>query len=149
MNRIDQQILFISGKGGVGKSTVAASLALRLSQSGKKVLLVELNEQSHFQILLEEPFTYSPVEWRPNLWVSCWNGEACLREYFKHYVRIETLVDLFFKNVVMRTFIQAAPLSERYPFWVKQPAELEASVQPLSTTSSLLMPLRQDTFVPS
>ena len=109
MNRIDQQILFISGKGGVGKSTVAASLALRLSQSGKKVLLVELNEQSHFQILLEEPFTYSPVEWRPNLWVSCWNGEACLREYFKHYVRIETLVDLFFKNVVMRTFIQAAP----------------------------------------
>ena len=40
-----QEIHFVTGKGGVGKSVFAAALALKKSQEGKKVLLVELGEQ--------------------------------------------------------------------------------------------------------
>ncbi|MCH2461242.1 MAG: AAA family ATPase, partial [Gemmatimonadetes bacterium] len=35
-----RSILFVGGKGGVGKSTTAASLAVHLADSGEKILLV-------------------------------------------------------------------------------------------------------------
>ncbi|MCM3664748.1 ArsA family ATPase [Mesobacillus subterraneus] len=40
MTLLDKKIYFIGGKGGVGKSTTSAAMALLLSKSGKKVLLV-------------------------------------------------------------------------------------------------------------
>jgi anion-transporting ArsA/GET3 family ATPase len=37
-----QRLLFVTGKGGVGKTTVAAALAQRMAQRGQRVLLVEM-----------------------------------------------------------------------------------------------------------
>ena len=43
MKRIGSKILVMSGKGGVGKSTVAASLAVTLARMGKKVGLLDVD----------------------------------------------------------------------------------------------------------
>ncbi|MBT3278530.1 MAG: P-loop NTPase [Phycisphaerales bacterium] len=43
MGRIGQKILVLSGKGGVGKSTVAANLAVALSKAGKRVGLLDVD----------------------------------------------------------------------------------------------------------
>jgi ATP-binding protein involved in chromosome partitioning len=43
MGRVGRKILVMSGKGGVGKSTVAAYLALLLSKTGKKVGLMDVD----------------------------------------------------------------------------------------------------------
>ena len=43
MERIGRKILVLSGKGGVGKSTVAANLAVALSMAGKKVGLLDVD----------------------------------------------------------------------------------------------------------
>jgi anion-transporting ArsA/GET3 family ATPase len=102
-------IHLISGKGGVGKSTVAAALAWRLSNDGRKTLLVELGERSYFRHVFQNDIGWSPVSITTHLSVARWEGEACLREYLHHLLKIEQVVKLFFDNKVMKALVQAAP----------------------------------------
>lgn len=46
---------FVTGKGGTGKSTVAAALALALAKGGRKVLLVEVEERQGIAQLFDVP----------------------------------------------------------------------------------------------
>lgn len=105
-------ITFVSGKGGVGKSVIAASLALSESQKGKKVLLVELGEKSFYEKffhLKSDSIQYSPTEIFPNLSISLWSYRSCLKEYVSFYIKSQKIYNLFFENAVMQKFIQAAP----------------------------------------
>ncbi len=105
-----QEIHFVTGKGGVGKSVVAAALALKLSRQGKNVLLVELGDQSFFKDFFElADVTFHPQQIKPNLSLALWTGESCLREYAQYLVKVESLAKLFFDNAVMRAFINIAP----------------------------------------
>lgn len=109
-----QEIHFVTGKGGVGKSVIAAGLALRKSREGKRVLLVELGDQSFFKDFFNEPeVEFNPRTLKKNLDVALWSGETSLREYAKYLIKVEALTKLFFENAVMRAFINVAPaLSE-------------------------------------
>lgn len=46
---------FVTGKGGTGKSTIAAALALALAAGGRKVLLVEVEERQGIAQLFDVP----------------------------------------------------------------------------------------------
>jgi ATP-binding protein involved in chromosome partitioning len=79
MERVGRKILVLSGKGGVGKSTVAANLAMSLAMAGKTVGLldVDLHGPSISHILglvgrrLETTDTgrIAPIRVHENLWV--------------------------------------------------------------------------------
>ncbi len=105
----DQKIVLVTGKGGVGKSTIATLIAKSLSSMGKTVILVELSEVSKLDKVLGIPIEYKPSPIAKNAWVSLFRGESCLREFITHYIRIETIVNLFFDNKVMKALIKAAP----------------------------------------
>lgn len=111
---MNQEIHFVTGKGGVGKSAIAAALALKLSRMGRRVLLVELGEQSFYRDFFElNQVLYSPQEIRQNLSLALWSGDSCLKEYALHLIKVESITKLFFNNPVMRAFINVAPaLSE-------------------------------------
>ncbi|MGE3974998.1 MAG: ArsA-related P-loop ATPase [Bdellovibrionales bacterium] len=105
-----KQILFVTGKGGVGKSTVAAALACRAAREGKKVLLVELGDYSFYEKFFHLPsLTYKPQILAPRWEIALWTGETCLREYVLHYLKIEKIYEMFFENRIMRTFVNVAP----------------------------------------
>ncbi len=58
----DARLHFVSGKGGTGKSTVAAALALALAAEGRKVLLVEVEGRQGIAQLFDVPPAAPPVE---------------------------------------------------------------------------------------
>lgn len=104
------EIHFVTGKGGVGKSTVAAALALKKAQSGLRTLLVEIGDQSFYKDYFRMPEVgFEPVKIQENLSVALWTGQNCLREYIIHLIKAETLYKLFFENAVMKAFVNVAP----------------------------------------
>lgn len=109
-----QKIIFVTGKGGVGKSAVAAAVALKSAQSGKRTLLVELGYQSFYQDYFSLPHVgYEAVPLKPHLDVALWSGPQCLKEYARHLLKVERLYKLFFENSVTKSLINVAPaLSE-------------------------------------
>lgn len=110
-----QKIHFFTGKGGVGKSTLAAAFAYELSQSltDSNILLTELSESSFYKDFFNLPLIqYQPTavpSIEKNLKISQWSPTGCLKEYALHLLKIESLYKLFFENPVSKSLIQVAP----------------------------------------
>ncbi|HXW31922.1 MAG TPA: ArsA family ATPase [Acidimicrobiales bacterium] len=86
---LDRRLLFVTGKGGVGKTTVACALALFAAEHGKKTLLCEIDAKGDVAAYLETGETsFAQREVLPQLFVMSMDTEASLREYLKLNLRI-------------------------------------------------------------
>jgi anion-transporting ArsA/GET3 family ATPase len=86
---LDRRLLFVTGKGGVGKSTVTAATALLAAEQGQKVLLVEVDAKGNLTNLFEHPpVGFDPRQVYPGVFAMQLNTEASLREYLKLNLRI-------------------------------------------------------------
>lgn len=65
---LDRDILFFGGKGGVGKTTVAAAFALVAAGEGRRTLLVSTDPAHSTGDILETPLAAEPRRVRGNLW---------------------------------------------------------------------------------
>jgi len=81
---IDRKMTFVSGKGGVGKSAVAAALALGAARRGLRVLIIGMVESigiaSH---LATEPLSYQPRRIRSGISALSVNRSEALDEYLR------------------------------------------------------------------
>ncbi len=86
---LDLKLVFVTGKGGVGKTTVATALALFASQRGKRVLICEVDAKGDVAGFYEAPPTnFNEREILPGLFAMTMDTEASLREYLKLQLRI-------------------------------------------------------------
>ncbi len=89
---LDRRLLFFTGKGGVGKSTVTAATALLAAERGKRVLLVEVDAKGNLTALFEHaPVGFDPVEVYPGVHAMQMRTEASLREYLKLNLKVPVL----------------------------------------------------------
>ncbi|MEQ8201103.1 MAG: arsenical pump-driving ATPase [Syntrophomonadaceae bacterium] len=75
--------LFFTGKGGVGKTSIACAVAVNLADRGQKVLLVSTDPASNLQDVFATELTGHgvPIAGVPNLIVANLNPEEAAREY--------------------------------------------------------------------
>jgi anion-transporting ArsA/GET3 family ATPase len=86
---LDRRLLFFTGKGGVGKSTVTAATALLAAEHGKRVLLVEVDAKNNLTALFEHaPVGFEPRQVHPGIYAMQMDTEASLREYLKVQARV-------------------------------------------------------------
>jgi arsenite-transporting ATPase len=80
--------LFFTGKGGVGKTSVACATAVRLADAGKRVLLVSTDPASNLDEVLGTPLTHHPtaVSSIPNLFAMNLDPEKSAAEYRERMV---------------------------------------------------------------
>ena len=78
------KILIVSGKGGVGKTTVAAALALVAARQGHKVCVAEVDRKGTLAKLLGGgELTYEPAELLPGIWGMNIIPDKALEEYLQ------------------------------------------------------------------
>ena len=78
---LKRKLWIVTGKGGVGKTTIAAALGLMASKMGLKTLLVETHGLSHLGDLLKVGAVgYEPTEINTNLHLSQITPEKAFEE---------------------------------------------------------------------
>ena len=86
---LDRRLLFVTGKGGVGKTSVAAALADLAARSGKTTLVCEMDAKGSLAAAFDLPaLQFEPTQVRPGLRAMSMHTEDALREYLRLFVRI-------------------------------------------------------------
>ncbi|WP_116999170.1 ArsA family ATPase [Desertimonas flava] len=89
MHLLDRQLLFVTGKGGVGKTSVAAALAHLAARSGKRTLVCEMDAKGALAATLDAgELQFEPRRLDDDLYGMAMNTEDALREYLKLFVRL-------------------------------------------------------------
>ncbi|MFL6204833.1 MAG: ArsA family ATPase [Acidimicrobiales bacterium] len=99
---LDRKLLFVTGKGGVGKTTIAASLALLGSQQGKRTLVGEVDAKGNLADFFEiGPTSFREREVAPGLFAMSMDTEESLKEYLSLQLKVPLVARL---GPLARTF---------------------------------------------
>ena len=89
---LGRRLLFFTGKGGVGKSTVTAATALLAADRGQRVLVVEADAKGAIPGHFEQPTVgFQPREVYPGVCAMEMRTEDSLKEYLKLNLRVPVL----------------------------------------------------------
>jgi anion-transporting ArsA/GET3 family ATPase len=112
---LDRRLILVVGKGGVGRSTVAAAIAGARAAQGKRTLLYETNANDRFGDYFGKPQVgTTPVELAPNLWAVNVTAASALAEYGLMVLRFKTVYEMVFENRVTKAFLRAIPGLDDY-----------------------------------
>ena len=106
-----RRLHFVTGKGGVGKSTVAAALALAAARRGARVLAIELGEiGGTCRILGAAPARPGEIARAAGgTHVAYFDGAAALAEYLTRRLRLGRLMQSVIDHPLYAAFVGAAP----------------------------------------
>ena len=110
-----KRLILVLGKGGVGRTTIAAALAQRLAARGRDTLLYQANAKETLSRLFDgRPVNEHITRIGSHLFAVNTNPNAALHEYALMVLRFETLYRVVFENKVARALLRAIPGLDDY-----------------------------------
>ena len=107
---LEKRLLFVAGKGGVGRTTVAASLGLLAARRGKRTIVVEVAGQERVSHAFRHAGAgYEETELAPNLYGISIDPDKSLEEFLVDQVGSKRLAGLLFHNRIFEYFAAATP----------------------------------------
>lgn len=107
---LSRRLVFVTGKGGVGKSAVAAALAKVAASQGKRVLVCEMDDKGSLAAYLGRgDLAFAPTEVSPNVFAMAMNTEDSLREYIRLFLRVPVIGSLTPLSRIFDFVANAAP----------------------------------------
>jgi anion-transporting ArsA/GET3 family ATPase len=111
MSVLERDLLYVTGKGGVGKTTVALALALVAARQGMRVILCEVGGQARAQALFgydgARPGHEAALE--DGLWATSIDPALALEEWAARQIGSRRLVHVLTGSSVFSGFVNAAP----------------------------------------
>lgn len=112
---LDRRLILVTGKGGVGRSTVAAAIAAATARRGRRTLLYEANANDRFGSFFgRAPVGTAIVRLADNLHAINTNPAAALEEYGLMVLRFKRVYQMVFENRVTKYFLRAIPGLDDY-----------------------------------
>ncbi len=109
MNALERRFSFVTGKGGVGKTTVSASLAVSLSASGRRTLLAVTDPEPYRALVPEARWQEDPTPARAGLWTVHLRPDLALKEYGRLLIKPRLARQALFENRYVQGFLAAVP----------------------------------------
>ncbi len=111
----DRRLILVVGKGGVGRTTVAAAIAAECARRGRKTLVCQTNANDRLGPYYgKPPVGTDPVQLAPNLFAINTNPAAAIAEYGLMVLKFKTVYEMVFENRVTKAFLRAIPGLDDY-----------------------------------
>lgn len=106
---LDKRLVFVTGKGGVGKTTVAAALGLVAARAGKRTIVCEVAQQERMSsVFRREGVGYSETQLETDLYAMSIDPQESMDEYLRSQVK-SPMYTLVFDNRFFQYFAAATP----------------------------------------
>lgn len=110
LDLFQHRLLFVTGKGGVGKTTVTTALGLAASQAGLRTIICELDSRERigpaFGVQMRG---FEEVELAPELHAIQIDPQHAIEEYLMLQIKVRPVYDMLFKNRIFDYFAAATP----------------------------------------
>lgn len=107
---LDRRFIVVIGKGGVGKTSVSAALALAAARRGKRVLVAMCNANERLSHMLEvPPIGEQVVHVLPGIDAVNMTPASALEEYGMLVLKVRTLYKAIFENRIVASFLRGVP----------------------------------------
>jgi len=107
---IQRKLHFVLGKGGVGKTTMAAAMATLFARRGRRTLAIEMDAAGRLPGMLgSSGAAPTPKAVGPNLSVLSLDGRTALEEYLGLVIPVKRVLTTIFSSRVYQYFVAAAP----------------------------------------
>jgi arsenite-transporting ATPase len=107
---LDRRLLLFTGKGGVGKTTLVAALALEAARRGRRPLVIELGHRASMEAVFEiDRIDYTPRDVGRGVHAMNLDFESALSEYFEQHIPVQRVARTIMRNKTLQKFFHAAP----------------------------------------
>jgi anion-transporting ArsA/GET3 family ATPase len=107
---LDKRLVFVTGKGGVGKTTIAVAIGLRAASEGKRTIVCEVSAQENASRFFDHTQVgFHEVEMEENLWAISIDPDESMREYVLLQLKVRAMRDMLFRSRIFNYLAAATP----------------------------------------